>query len=146
MTGPKRTIYVISANVDVAYRRIASCRAYVPERVNEARRGSGTGSRTTCKDLDLQAVSERLNLIATELQEEVRKTRQPPIGNIWNEFPHPVRDLAHSCGKEARLEREGKTPNSTAHMQDRGPIIPLVRLSPVLPTPAQSAFRQHAVV
>jgi len=49
MTGPKRTIYVIFANADVAYRRIASCRAYVLEPVNEARSGSGTGSRTTCK-------------------------------------------------------------------------------------------------
>jgi hypothetical protein len=69
------------------------------------------------QDLDLQAVSQRMNLIATELQEEVTKTRQPPIGNIWNRFPHTVRDLAHNCGEEARLEMEGKTPNSTAHMR-----------------------------
>jgi hypothetical protein len=72
------------------------------------------------QDLDLQAVSQRMKLIATELQEEVTKTRQPPIGNTWNKFPHTVRDMAHSCGEEARLEMEGKTPNSTALMQDRG--------------------------
>ena len=98
------------------------------------------------QDLDLQAVSQRMNLIATEQQEEVTKTRQPPIGNIWNRFPHTLRDLAHNCGEEARLEMEGKTPNSTAYMQDRGPIIPWVRLSQVLPTAAQSAFRQTAEV
>lgn len=60
------------------------------------------------QDLDLQAVSQRMNLIATELQEEVTKTRQPPIGNIWNKFPHTVRDLVHNCGEEARLEMEAR--------------------------------------
>ena len=49
-----------------------------------------------------------MNLIATELQEEVMKTRMQPIGNIWNKFPRTVRDLAHSCGKEVRLEMEGQ--------------------------------------
>ena len=92
------------------------------------------------QDLDFQDVSQRMNLIATELQEEVTKTRQPPIGNTWNKFPHTVRDLAHSCGEEARLEMEGKTPNSTAHMQYRGQIIPLVRLSRVLPPQRNQLF------
>jgi len=38
--------------------------------------------------------SQRLNLITTELQENVMKTRMQPIGNIWNKFPRVVRDLA----------------------------------------------------
>ena len=92
------------------------------------------------QDLDLQAVSQRMNLIATELQEEVTKTRQPPIGNVWNRFPHTVRDLAHNCGEEARLEMEGKTPNSTAHMQDRGSIIPWVRLPKFCPPQRNQLF------
>jgi two-component system chemotaxis sensor kinase CheA len=60
------------------------------------------------QDAGFQAVSQRMNLIATELQEEVMKTRMQPIGNIWNKFPRTVRDLAHSCGKEVRLEMEGQ--------------------------------------
>jgi len=56
----------------------------------------------------LSAVSQRMNLIATELQEEVMKTRMQPIGNVWNKFPRTVRDLALSCGKEVRLEMEGQ--------------------------------------
>ena len=60
------------------------------------------------QDAVFQAVSQRMNLIATELQEEVMKTRMQPIGNIWNKFPRTVRDLAHSCGKEVRLEMEGR--------------------------------------
>ena len=60
------------------------------------------------QDAGFQAVSQRMNLIATELQSEVMKTRMQPIGNIWNRFPRTVRDLAVSCGKEVRLELEGQ--------------------------------------
>jgi two-component system chemotaxis sensor kinase CheA len=60
------------------------------------------------QDAGLQTVSQHMNLIATELQEEVMKTRMQPIVNIWNKFPRTVRDLALSCGKEARLEMEGQ--------------------------------------
>jgi len=52
--------------------------------------------------------SQRLNLITTELQEGVMKTRMQPIGNIWARFPRLVRDLAMSCGKQVRIEMEGK--------------------------------------
>jgi two-component system, chemotaxis family, sensor kinase CheA len=60
------------------------------------------------QDVGLQAVSQRMNLIATELQEEVMKTRMQPIDNIWSKFPRTVRDLALSCRKEVRLEMKGK--------------------------------------
>jgi two-component system chemotaxis sensor kinase CheA len=55
-----------------------------------------------------QAVCQRMNLIASELQEEVMKTRMQPIGNVWAKFPRTVRHLALSCGKEVRLELEGQ--------------------------------------
>ncbi len=60
------------------------------------------------QDAGFQAVSQRMNLIATELQEDVMKTRMQPIGNVWNKFPRTVRDLALSCGKDIRLEMEGQ--------------------------------------
>lgn len=60
------------------------------------------------QDAGFQTVSQRMNLIATELQEEVMKTRMQPIGNVWNKFPRTVRDLALSCGKDVRLEMEGQ--------------------------------------
>jgi two-component system chemotaxis sensor kinase CheA len=31
-----------------------------------------------------------------------------PIGNVWNKFPRTVRDLAHGCGKEVRLDMVGQ--------------------------------------
>lgn len=54
------------------------------------------------------ATSQRLNLITTELQGSVMKTRMQPIGNIWSKLPRVVRDLSTSCGKLVRLEMEGK--------------------------------------
>ena len=56
----------------------------------------------------LHAVSQRMDLIATELQEEVMKTRMQPIGNIWGQFPRTVRDVALGCHKEVAIEMEGK--------------------------------------
>ncbi len=51
---------------------------------------------------------QRLNLITTELQEGVMKTRMQPVGNIWDKFPRVVRDLCAACGKQVRIELEGK--------------------------------------
>ena len=52
--------------------------------------------------------AQRLNLITSELQERVMKTRMQPIGTVWGKLPRVVRDLAHQLGKEVRLEMEGK--------------------------------------
>lgn len=59
-------------------------------------------------DTTFTATSQRLNLITSELQEGVMKTRMQPIGNVWGKFPRIVRDLAMACGKQVRIEMEGK--------------------------------------
>ena len=59
------------------------------------------------RDAAFAGTALRLNLITTELQEGVMKTRMQPIGNVWNKFPRVVRDLAHECGKRVRIEMEG---------------------------------------
>ena len=59
------------------------------------------------EDAALLGTSQRLNLITTELQEGVMKTRMQPIGNVWNKFPRVVRDLALACNKQIRIELEG---------------------------------------
>lgn len=60
------------------------------------------------KDTGLHNATQRLNLITSELQEGVMKTRMQPIGNVWTKFPRLVRDLAATCEKEVRIEMEGK--------------------------------------
>jgi two-component system chemotaxis sensor kinase CheA len=59
------------------------------------------------EDSTLSATSQRLNLITTELQEGVMKTRMQPIGVVWNKLPRVVRDLATSFGKQIHLEMDG---------------------------------------
>jgi two-component system, chemotaxis family, sensor kinase CheA len=56
----------------------------------------------------LLGATQRLNLLTTELQEGIMKTRMQPIGSIWNKLPRVVRELARSCGKEVELVMEGK--------------------------------------
>ncbi len=52
--------------------------------------------------------TQRLDLLTSELQDKVMTTRMQSIGSLWNKLPRVVRDLAHQCGKEVRLEMEGK--------------------------------------
>jgi len=62
---------------------------------------------TKSVDSGLVAASQRLNLLTTEIQAGVMKTRMQPIGNVWNRFPRVVRDVAAACGKKVNLELEG---------------------------------------
>ena len=62
---------------------------------------------TSSQNPSLQQTSQRLNLITSELQEGVMKTRMQPIGVVWNKLPRVVRDLAAQCGKLVRIEMEG---------------------------------------
>jgi len=59
------------------------------------------------EDVGLNSTSQRLNLITTELQEGVMKTRMQPIGMVWGKLPRVVRDLSAACGKQINLEMEG---------------------------------------
>ncbi|MBZ5740170.1 chemotaxis protein CheW [Nocardioides mangrovi] len=59
-------------------------------------------------DVELLRSSQRLNLIASELQEGVMKTRMQPIDNIWSKLPRVVRDLGATCGKRVSLAMHGK--------------------------------------
>ena len=61
----------------------------------------------TQEDAGFTATSQRLNLITTELQANVMKTRMQPIGVVWNKFPRVVRDLGVASGKQIDLEMEG---------------------------------------
>ncbi|XBH22155.1 chemotaxis protein CheA [Jonesiaceae bacterium BS-20] len=56
---------------------------------------------------DLLRSSQRLSLIASELQDGVMKTRMQPIEHIWSKMPRVVRDLAAACNREVRLDLVG---------------------------------------
>ncbi len=84
---------------------------------------------TSQEDAAFLGTVQRLNLLTTELQANVMKTRMQPIGNIWNKFPRVVRDLAVACGKQARIEMEGQETelDKTIIEAIRDPLTHLVR-------------------
>lgn len=56
---------------------------------------------------DFDAVSQRFDLVTSELQEAIMSTRMQPVGNVFNKFKRVVRDLAQKLGKEIDLIVEG---------------------------------------
>jgi len=83
------------------------------------------------EDPALNATSQRLNLITTELQEGVMKTRMQPIGMIWNKLPRVVRDISVVLGKQVRLEMDGAETelDRTIIQAVKDPLVHLVRNS-----------------
>jgi two-component system chemotaxis sensor kinase CheA len=69
---------------------------------NQVLQSGGTGGGGNDK-----AIAHRLNLITTELQEGVMRSRMQPVGTIWNKLPRLVRDTAAQLKKDIRLVTEG---------------------------------------
>jgi two-component system chemotaxis sensor kinase CheA len=86
---------------------------------------------TEREDAALNATSQRLNLITTELQEGVMKTRMQPIGMVWNKLPRVVRDMSVALGKQIRLEMDGADTelDRTIIEAIKDPLVHLVRNS-----------------
>jgi two-component system chemotaxis sensor kinase CheA len=82
-------------------------------------------------DTDLIRASQRLNLIASELQEGVMKTRMQPIDHIWSKLPRVVRDLGQQLEKTVRLEMEGRETELDKTLLEavKDPLTHLVRNS-----------------
>ncbi len=83
------------------------------------------------EDPALNATSQRLNLITTELQEGVMKTRMQPIGVVWNKLPRVVRDMGTTLGKQIRLQMDGADTelDRTIIEAIKDPLMHLVRNS-----------------
>ncbi len=86
---------------------------------------------TDREDAALNTTSQRLNLITTELQEGVMKTRMQPIGMVWNKLPRVVRDMAVALGKQIQLEMDGADTelDRTIIEAIKDPLVHLVRNS-----------------
>jgi two-component system chemotaxis sensor kinase CheA len=83
------------------------------------------------EDAALNATSQRLNLITSELQEGVMKTRMQPIGVVWNNLPRVVRDMAVLLGKQIQIKMDGADTelDRTIIEAIKDPLIHLVRNS-----------------
>lgn len=60
------------------------------------------------KSEEFSTITQRLNLVTTELQENIMRTRMQPVNNTFNKFPRMVRDLSRKVGKRIELVIEGQ--------------------------------------
>ena len=83
------------------------------------------------EDSTMVAACQRLNLITSELQEGVMKTRMQPIRIAWSKIPRVVRDLSNSCGKQVqvRMKGEGTELDKTILEAIKDPLTHIVRNS-----------------
>ena len=87
----------------------------------------GRSDTNTLHALD-QAVSQ-LDLLVSDLQNAVMKTRMQPIGRLFQKYPRIARDLARSLGKDVELVLAGEeTEIDKTMIEDLSdPIIHLIR-------------------
>ncbi|WIM06755.1 MAG: chemotaxis protein CheA [Candidatus Nitricoxidivorans perseverans] len=88
---------------------------------------NGRTDTDTLHALD-QAVSQ-LDLLVSDLQNAVMKTRMQPIGRLFQKYPRIARDLARSLGKDVELVLTGEdTEIDKTMIEDLSdPIIHLIR-------------------
>ncbi len=59
------------------------------------------------KNPELSRLSQKINAVTSEIQNEVMKTRMQPIGSILSKFNRMVRDLSRDLDKKIELKLEG---------------------------------------
>ena len=84
---------------------------------------------TETADAGMTRTAQRLNLITSELQESVMKTRMQAIEHLWAKLPRVVRDLSAACGKQVRLAMEGRETELDRSLLEavKDPLTHLVR-------------------
>lgn len=88
---------------------------------------AGKNDTETLQALD-QAVSQ-LDLLVSDLQNSVMKTRMQPIGRLFQKYPRIARDLARQLGKDVELVLAGEeTEVDKTMIEDLAdPLIHLIR-------------------
>lgn len=82
-------------------------------------------------DTPLTGVFQRIDLITSEIQEGMMKTRMQAVGSVWSKLPRLVRDVSARCGKQVRLEMAGQDTEVDRTLLDaiRDPLTHIVRNS-----------------
>ncbi|MDR2450210.1 MAG: chemotaxis protein CheA [Candidatus Accumulibacter sp.] len=108
----------LSGEIGLTKNRLTSLRADIL---------SGRNDAETLHELD-QAVSQ-LDLLVSDLQNSVMKTRMQPIGRLFQKYPRIARDLARQLGKDVELALVGEeTEVDKTMIEDLAdPLVHLVR-------------------
>lgn len=80
-------------------------------------------------DEEMQKAVANLDLVTSDLQTSVMKTRMQPIKKVFGRFPRVVRDIARSLNKEIRLEMLGEDTDLDKNLVEAlaDPLVHLVR-------------------
>ena len=123
------------ATIRVETRRLDSVMNLVGELVlgrNRLIKIGGVLEQTHESDPQVRALGEtltQLNLVTTDLQLAVMKTRMLPIKKVMAKLPRMVRDLSSKLGKQVRLETHGEETELDKSVADEigDPLVHLVR-------------------
>ncbi len=80
---------------------------------------------------NLGDTTRQIDLLTTQLQQAVMKTRMIRIGKVFNKFPRLVRDLSKETGKKVQLVIEGEKTelDKTLIEEINDPLVHLIRNS-----------------
>ncbi len=85
--------------------------------------------KVTMADEDLANVVGNLDVVTSDLQLAVMKTRMQPVKKVFGRFPRVVRDLARNLKKEVDLEMHGEDTDLDKNLVEAlsDPLVHLVR-------------------
>lgn len=87
--------------------------------------------KSAIADEEISQAVGNLDLVTSDLQNAVMKTRMQPIKKVFSRFPRVVRDLARSLNKEVNLELHGEETDLDKNLVEAlaDPLVHLVRNS-----------------
>ena len=117
----------VEATVRVDTRRLDDIMNMVGELVLVRNRFANL--REAYRDERFSAAVSNLDVVTSDLQLAVMKTRMQPIKKVFGRFPRLVRDLARSLGRQVRLEMRGEDTDLDKNLVEAlaDPLIHLVR-------------------
>jgi len=79
----------------------------------------------------MNGISQRLDIVTSELQETIMRTRMQPVGNVFSKLPRIVRDLTKKLGKQIEINMQGQEVelDKTILESLSDPLIHLIRNS-----------------
>ncbi len=85
--------------------------------------------RSRLDDEEVATAVANLDVVTSDLQNSVMKTRMLPVKKVFGRFPRVVRDLARSLKKEIELEMEGEETDLDKNLVEAlaDPMVHLVR-------------------
>lgn len=80
-------------------------------------------------NVNTQAACQRLNLVTSDLQEQIMKTRMQPVARVFEKIPRMVRDLAKTTQKQVTTQIDGNATEIDKALVEaiRDPVMHIVR-------------------